>query len=111
MKTLIDIDRFHPIPEDHYIMSPIRSGNHIAWQELSLNDQSRYSLVDCGTATLLFCAQSNGDAFIDTKCRMVRRVACPQCDRQMRAMTFSGGLLNPSEYICDCGMTVDLYDD
>lgn len=111
LKTLIEIDRFHPVPDNHYIMSPVRSSNLMEWQELCLNDQYRYSLVDCGTATLLFCAQQNGDAFIDTKSRMVRRVACPQCDRPMRPKIYSGGMLNPSEYVCDCGMTVELHED
>lgn len=111
VKSQIEIDQLHPIPNSHYILTPIGSGEDKKWQELSADDRHRFFLADCGDETLLYCILPNGIGCIDTKSKLIEKLNCPRCNRQMRPKIYDGGLLDPSEYVCDCGMTVEPYCD
>lgn len=111
MKAQIEIDQLHPIPESHYVLTPFESEEKIEWKELSADDRHRFFLADCGAETLLYCILPNGKGFIDTKSKMVEKMICPQCERQMKPRIYCDGSLDSSEFNCECGMIIELEYD
>ncbi len=111
MKAQIEIDQLHPIPDSHYVLTPFDSEEKMEWKELSADDRHRFFIADCGDETLLYCVLPSGNGFIDTQSKLIEKMFCPQCDRQMPPRMYCDGPLDPSEYMCNCGMIVDLEYD
>lgn len=108
MKAQIEINQLNPIPDHHYVLTPIGSGASTEWKELSADDRHQFYLADCGGDTLLYRIQPNGISFIDTKSKLVERIVCPKCRHPMHPKVYHDGWLDQSEYVCECGMIVEL---
>lgn len=111
MKAQIKIDRLMSIPKGFYVLTPFRHKNRVEWKEAGSDNGLLFMLAECGYETYPYRILPNGEGYIDTQSRLVRKLNCPRCNLAMRPYINSYGWLEPLEYTCKCGMKTTIATD